>query len=142
MNRHAQQNTRSQAATYWTVKPLTELELPASRIAVIAPEVPVPVEGYFSLQAVMRTGVTVSIPLSKGMIKNDKLLFALSSDGTLFYTIFHIINIDDYNSAVQLHIPGEAFTWTGGRTVHFAYNIQRGDSVIMVSSPVAVPVRT
>lgn len=141
MTRQAQENTASQAATYWTLKPMTELELPGEKIGAIAPNVPVPPEGYFRLQEIMRSGVRVSIPLSKGMVKNDNLLFGLSSDGMLLYAVAHIITLDDYNAPLELFIPGDAFTYTEKRTVHFAYNIQRGETLIMASKSVDVPVR-
>ena len=121
-------------------KPETATTPQSARIPVVPPEVPVPAEGYFTLREVMQHGVLVSIPLSKGIIKNDMLLFAMSTDGTLLYTAFHTITPEDFGT-IELHIPGAGFAHAGGRIVHFAYNIERGDNIIMESPVVAVPVR-
>lgn len=141
MTLHYSENTAPHIATSWALKPLTEAELAAPKLVAIVPDVEVPAEGYFTLQQVVRSGVNVSIPLSKGITKNDTLMFALSMDGTLLYPVIRPIDLNDYNAPIKLFIPGEAFVQTGKRTVHFAYNIQRGGDVIMLSPSVDVPVR-
>lgn len=141
MDTYFQENTQSSNATYWTLKPLTDTELPSEKLVATPPDVPVPEDGYFRLQEIIRYGVRASVSLSKGMVKNDKLLFSLSGDGMLYYAFFRIITLEDYGRPMQFHIPGEAFAQTEKRTVHFAYNIQRGDTVIMMSKSVDVPVR-
>lgn len=141
MTPHYQANSAPQAVTHWAFKPLTEAELPSEKLVAIPPDVQVPAEGYFTLAEVMQSGVALSIALSKGIVRNDRLVFSMSADGTLFYVIFHVVSIDDFNGALHFHIPGEAFNWTAGRTLQFAYNVLRGETLVMLSRSVAVPVR-
>lgn len=138
-NHHASENI-----DYWLLKHVTQNELPGTLITVPPPKMDLP-EGTppppIDLPTVIVTGVHGKIELPKGIAPGDLLLFAMSSDAAIRYSFVHVVQPEDYGKTIDIHVTGVSFAGTAGRKVAFAYNVARGENIVMMSDSVNRDVR-